>query len=78
MQLPPMRSIVNRGAHAATACARALQSIARVALGVLREIGDEHAYARYLRLHGRPHSREMWQQFSDERLRAKYVRPKCC
>ena len=71
--MPPslMMSLVTQGA-------RAIRSVARVALGVLREIGDENAYARYLRAQGRPHSREMWRQFSDERLRAKYVRPKCC
>jgi hypothetical protein len=51
---------------------------ARLAVAVLREIGDENAYARYLARHGQAHSAAAWRAFSDERLRAKFVRPKCC
>jgi vacuolar-type H+-ATPase catalytic subunit A/Vma1 len=47
-------------------------------LGLLREIGDESAYARYLAAHGHTHSPAAWRRFSDERLRAKYARAKCC
>jgi hypothetical protein len=59
-------------------CAAAAAAFGRIIVGVLRELGDENAYARFLASSGRQHSREAWRQFSDERLRAKYVRPKCC
>jgi len=62
----------------AHACSAWLAAVARVLLGVLREIGDENAYARYLRANGLTHSARAWRAFSDERLRAKYVRPRCC
>jgi hypothetical protein len=45
---------------------------------LLREIGDENAYARHLVAHGAPHSAAEWRKFSDERFRAKYQRAKCC
>jgi hypothetical protein len=54
------------------------RSAGRLVLGVLREIGDENAYARYLAARGEAHSRAAWRAFSDERLRAKYQRAKCC
>ncbi|MGC9970470.1 MAG: hypothetical protein ABSE56_07755 [Bryobacteraceae bacterium] len=47
-------------------------------MDLLRELGDENAYRRHLAAHGRAPSREEWKRFSDERLRARYVRPKCC
>jgi hypothetical protein len=47
-------------------------------LAILREIGDQNAYARYLQAHGVVHSGEQWRRFSDERFRAKYQRAKCC
>lgn len=47
-------------------------------LMLLREIADENAYARHLAAHGRPHSAEEWRRFSDERMRQKYARAKCC
>jgi hypothetical protein len=47
-------------------------------MGILREIADENAYARHLAAHGRTHSGEEWRRFSEERLRAKYARAKCC
>ena len=47
-------------------------------LELLRELGDENAYRRHLAAHGRQHSGAEWKKFSDERLRARYVRPKCC
>jgi hypothetical protein len=54
------------------------RSAGRLVLGVLREIGDENAYARYLAARGEAHSPAAWRAFSDERLRAKYQRAKCC
>jgi hypothetical protein len=50
----------------------------RILAGILKEIADESAYERHLRAHGRSHSPEEWRRFSDERLRAKYARAKCC
>jgi vacuolar-type H+-ATPase catalytic subunit A/Vma1 len=55
-----------------------LREAGRLVVGLLRELGDETAYARYLAARGEAHSPARWRQFSDERLRAKYVRPKCC
>jgi hypothetical protein len=46
--------------------------------GLLRELADESAYERHLAAHGRTHSAEEWRRFSDARLRAKYMRAKCC
>ncbi len=50
----------------------------RSLLAILREIGDQNAYARYLQARGVVHSGEQWRRFSDERFRAKYQRAKCC
>ena len=47
-------------------------------LALLREIGDENAYARHLASHGLPHSPAEWRKFADHRFRAKYQRAKCC
>jgi hypothetical protein len=55
-----------------------LRAFGRIIMSLLREIGDENAYARHLAAHMRPHSRAEWQRFSDERMRAKYARAKCC
>jgi hypothetical protein len=45
---------------------------------LLRELADENAYARHLKFHGREPSAAEWRRFSDEHLRRKYSRPKCC
>ena len=50
----------------------------RVIGGILKELADENAYERYLRFHGLEHSPREWRRFSDEKMRAKFVRPKCC
>ena len=50
----------------------------RLLLGLLREIGDENAYARHLKAHAAKHSPEEWRRFSEERFRCKYSRAKCC
>lgn len=49
-----------------------------ILLGILREIGDENAYSRYLRAHGVPASAEAWRKFSDRRMQGKYAKAKCC
>jgi hypothetical protein len=55
-----------------------MRRVARLVLALLRELADENAYARHLAAHGRSHSGEEWRRFSEERLRAKYARAKCC
>jgi hypothetical protein len=55
-----------------------LRRIAARLLELLREIGDENAYARHLTAHGTTHSAAEWRKFSDERFSAKYQRAKCC
>ena len=47
-------------------------------LSLLRELADENAYHRHLVAHGRPPSAAEWRRFSEEHLRAKYARAKCC
>lgn len=55
-----------------------MKAFFRVLLGLLREIGDENAYARHLKAHSVPHSAEEYRRFSDARFRGKYARAKCC
>jgi hypothetical protein len=55
-----------------------LRTFASLLLALLRELSDENAYERHLAALGREHSREEWQKFSDQRLRAKFFRAKCC
>jgi hypothetical protein len=55
-----------------------LRRVGAFVLALLRELGDESAYARHLAAHGREHSRKEWQRFSEERLNARFTRPKCC
>lgn len=55
--------------------------VRRIAAGVmalLREIADENAYARHLAARGVGDTPAEWRRFSDERMRAKYQRAKCC
>jgi hypothetical protein len=55
-----------------------MKRVWRLVLGLLRELADENAYRRHLDAHGRSHSGQEWRRFSEERLRAKYQRAKCC
>jgi hypothetical protein len=55
-----------------------LKRAAKLLMALLRELGDENAYRRHLEAHGRAHSGEEWRRFLDERLHARYIRPKCC
>ncbi len=57
---------------------RGLRSLYRILMGILREIGDESAYQRHLAAHGRTHCGAEWRTFSEERMRQKYQRAKCC
>jgi hypothetical protein len=55
-----------------------MRRLGKLVLALLRELSDESAYARYLASHGRTHSGAEWRRFFDQRLRAKYLRAKCC
>ncbi len=55
-----------------------MRRVAKLLLALLRELADENAYARHLAVHGRKHSGEEWRRFSEERLRSRYARAKCC
>lgn len=50
----------------------------RGCLELLREIGDQNAYARYLQRTGVAHSAAAWRHFSDKRFREKFHNAKCC
>jgi hypothetical protein len=47
-------------------------------LQLLRELGDENAYARHLAIHGEIASPAAWRRFHEHRLKSKYQRAKCC
>ena len=55
-----------------------MKRAARLLLALLRELADERAYQRHLSAHGRAPSAQEWRRFSDERLRSRFARPKCC
>ena len=55
-----------------------LRSLTRFVWNLLRELSDETAYQRHLSFHGTQSSQEEWRRFSEERLRSKYTRPRCC
>ncbi len=55
-----------------------MRRFVKLVVGLLKELSDESAYQRHLAAHGRAHSREEWRRFCEERLRARYTRPKCC
>jgi hypothetical protein len=55
-----------------------MKRLGRLLLAILRELADENAYQRHLAAHGTTHSGPEWRRFSEERLRAKYARAKCC
>jgi hypothetical protein len=55
-----------------------MRRFGRLLLALLRELADQNAYQRHLTMHGRKHSAAEWRHFCEQRLRAKYARPKCC
>lgn len=61
-----------------TACGSRLTAFGRLIRALFGELSDQNAYARHLAAHGRTHSPAEWRRFSDERLKAKYARAKCC
>jgi hypothetical protein len=46
--------------------------------GLLRELSDENAYARYLQRSGQIHSGQAWREFIDRRHGRKFKNAKCC
>jgi hypothetical protein len=57
---------------------RVLRLFARLFWRLLRELSDETAYQRHLTLHRAQSSGAEWRRFSEERMRSKYTRPRCC
>ncbi len=57
---------------------RGLKAALKILIGIMRELSDEGAYRRHLSTHGLRDSAEEWRRFSEERLRAKFIRPRCC
>ncbi|MGA2267044.1 MAG: hypothetical protein ABSH44_01120 [Bryobacteraceae bacterium] len=55
-----------------------MRRLGRFVLALLRELADESAYQRHLAARGCAHSAAEWRRFSEERLRARYTRAKCC
>jgi hypothetical protein len=55
-----------------------MRRLGRILWALMRELADERAYERHLQAHGRSHSPGEWRRFSEERMQAKYQRPKCC
>ena len=57
---------------------RLVRQFGGLVMALLREIADETAYRRHLARLGCEHSGAEWRRFSEDRLRAKYARAKCC
>ena len=55
-----------------------MRRLARFVMALLRELGDENAYRRHLETHGTTHSGAEWRKFSEQRMKEKYMRAKCC
>lgn len=55
-----------------------MKGLLAMLLAILRELADETAYRRHLARHGVHASGPEWRRFSEERMQAKFARPKCC
>jgi hypothetical protein len=55
-----------------------MRRVLRLVVEMLRELADENPYRRHLEAHGVDASPQEWRRFSDERMRRKYARAKCC
>jgi hypothetical protein len=55
-----------------------LKRVFSFAFALARELSDENAYARHLKLTGRAASAAEWKVFTQRRYRAKYQNAKCC
>ena len=56
----------------------AIRRILSFIAALARELSDENAYARHLRLTGHTHSVTEWKEFIDSKHRRKYENAKCC
>jgi len=57
---------------------KSLRRVFRIVLGILREIGDQNAYARHLAHCGVEHSAAEWKRFTEHRFKMKYSQSRCC
>jgi len=57
---------------------KTLRRIRQIVTGILRELGDQNAYARHLKQRGTVHSASEWKHFTEHRFRTKYSQGKCC
>jgi hypothetical protein len=55
-----------------------VRRLANLVMAILRELSDETAYYKYLQVHHLAHSGKAWRKFSEERMRQRYSRAKCC
>jgi len=55
-----------------------MRRFAKLVMALLRELGDENAYRRHLESHQATHSGAEWRKFSEQRMKEKYARAKCC
>ena len=56
----------------------ALRQFWQILRGIVAELSDQNAYARYLSAHGATHSPEEWRRFQDHHWQAKSRRGRCC
>lgn len=76
--MPGLHLFMARSSARARRALLALRHLLSLLAGVCLELGDQAAYQRHLRWHGRTASPEEWRRFSEARFRAKFERPKCC
>ena len=57
---------------------KTLRKVREIVAGILRELGDQNAYARHLKSRGAVHSAEEWKHFTEHRFRTKFSQGKCC
>jgi hypothetical protein len=55
-----------------------LSKIIRFAIALARQLSDESAYERHLRITGQPSSAAEWKRFTDRHYSKKYRAAKCC
>jgi len=57
---------------------KTLRLFTSVVLAILRELADQNAYDRHLKIHACPNSPEEYRRFQSVHFKAKYQRAKCC
>jgi len=56
----------------------ALRNLYTILRGIVNELSDQNAYARFLKAHALEHSPDAWRHFQDEHWEAKSRRGRCC